>query len=74
MSNDRSSSNHAQDPTEAEIQQAAYYIWLASGRLPGRDVENWLAAKEYLKHHHGRAKPTAVPDAEPASIHPLNVR
>lgn len=42
------------EPTEAEIQKAAYYIWLAGGCLPGRDLENWLAAREYLKHHHGR--------------------
>jgi len=46
------SSEH--EPTEAEIQKAAYYIWLAGGCLPGRDLENWLAAREYLKHHHGR--------------------
>jgi len=45
----------AHEPTEAEIQKAAYYIWLASGSRPGRDLENWLAAREYLKHHHGRA-------------------
>lgn len=43
------------EPTEAEIQKAAYYIWLAGGCIPGRDLENWLAAREYLKHHHGRA-------------------
>ncbi len=45
----------APEPTEAEIQKAAYYIWLAGGSLPGRDLENWFAAREYLKHHHGRA-------------------
>ena len=43
------------EPGEAEIQKAAYFIWLASGCQPGHDLENWLAAKEYLKHHHGRS-------------------
>lgn len=54
-------SHHPPEPTEAEIQKAAYYIWLASGGQAGRDLENWLAAKEYLKHHHGRAARHAGP-------------
>jgi len=42
------------EPTEAEIQKAAYYLWLESGCASGRELEHWLAAKELLKHHHGR--------------------
>lgn len=44
--------NH--EPTEAEIQKTAYYLWLESGCPDGRELEQWLAAKELLKHHHGR--------------------
>lgn len=42
------------EPTEAEIQHTAYLLWLESGQVPGRDLDNWLAAKELLRHHHGR--------------------
>jgi len=40
-------------PTEAEIQKEAYYLWLENGCPVGRDLENWLAAKELLLHRHG---------------------
>lgn len=42
------------DPTEAEIQKVAYQLWLEGGCQPGVELDNWLAAKELLKHHHGR--------------------
>lgn len=38
------------EPTEAEIQHQAYLLWIESGRLPGRDLQNWNAAREFLKH------------------------
>jgi hypothetical protein len=43
-----------QNPTEAEIQHAAYLLWLENGQPEGRDLEHWLAAKEMLCHRHGR--------------------
>ena len=43
------------EPTESEIQHAAYYLWLENGRPEGRDLENWLAAKELLRHRHAPA-------------------
>ena len=43
------------EPTELEIQHAAYLLWLESGKAPGRDLCNWLAAKELLRHRHGRS-------------------
>ena len=43
------------EPTEAEIQHTAYLLWLEGGRVPGRDLDNWLAAKELLRHRHARA-------------------
>jgi hypothetical protein len=42
------------EPTEAEIQHAAYFLWVERGRPTGCDLENWFAAKELLRHHHGR--------------------
>ena len=42
------------EPTEAEIQHEAYLLWIESGRLSGRDLDNWFAAKELLRHRHAR--------------------
>ena len=33
------------EPTDEEIGKAAYLLYLASGCVPGRDLENWLAAR-----------------------------
>lgn len=41
-------------PTEAEIQHAAYLLWIEDGRPEGRDLAHWLAAKQMLCHRHGR--------------------
>jgi hypothetical protein len=41
------------EPTEAEIAHEAYRRWLESGQAPNRDLENWHAAREFLRHHHG---------------------
>jgi hypothetical protein len=47
------------EPSETEIQHAAYLLWLENGRPEGRDLDHWLAAKELLCHRHARsAKPT----------------
>lgn len=57
------------EPTEQEIQHAAYLLWIENGRPEGRDLEHWLAAKEMLCHRHGRDAKTrrAVPEiASPA--------
>ena len=40
------------DPCHAEIQHAAYQLWLDSGRPEAHDFELWLAAKEMLLHRH----------------------
>lgn len=44
-----------QEPSEAEIQKAAYHLWVEGGCLEGVELDNWLAAKELLRHHHGRS-------------------
>ena len=43
------------EPTEAEIQHQAYLLWVEGGCRPGRELDDWLAARELLRHHHGRA-------------------
>lgn len=44
------------EPTEAEIQHAAYLLWLEGGKVAGHDLNNWLTAKELLHHRHARAR------------------
>ena len=53
-----------QEPTELEIQHAAYLLWIENGRPDGRDLERWLTAKEMLCHRHGRDSKTSHPAAE----------
>lgn len=48
------------DPTEAEIQHAAYFLWEAEGCPVGRDVEIWFEAKERLKHRAAPRERTSV--------------
>lgn len=43
-----------QEPTEAQIQHAAYLLWIEAGRPKGRDQEHWFAAREMLRHRRGR--------------------
>ena len=55
------------EPTELEIQHAAYLLWIENGRPEGRDLEHWLAAKEMLCHRHGRDATTRRPAPEIAA-------
>jgi hypothetical protein len=52
------------EPSEAEIQKVAYRLWLEGGCLQGVERDNWFAAKELLRHHHGRAPQRAKTHAE----------
>jgi len=36
------------EPTDEEVRKTAYLLYLASGCVPGRDLENWLAARSYV--------------------------
>ncbi len=38
------------EPTEAEIQKAAYYLWQEKGCPDRNDLDNWLEARELLRH------------------------
>lgn len=52
------------EPTEQEIQHAAYLLWVEAGRPDGRDLEFWHAAREMLLHRHGRDASTGRPAPE----------
>ena len=46
------------EPTETEIQHAAYLLWIENGQPAGRDQDHWFQAKEMLCHRHGRDSKT----------------
>lgn len=58
------------EPTEAEIQRQAYHLWIDGGCLEGVEVDNWLAAKELLKHRQGHAHGHAPRGAHPGTSGP----
>lgn len=35
-------------PTEAEIREYAHHLYVASGWIHGRDLDNWLQAEAWL--------------------------
>jgi len=62
----RKSKETTPEPTEAEIQHAAYLLWVEAGRPEGAALDHWLAAKEMLRHRHGRDSQTGQPAVEVA--------
>jgi len=40
--------NHDYKPSHSEIAARAYTLFEQSGRIPGRDMENWLKAEAQL--------------------------
>jgi len=40
---------------EEEIQKEAYLLYVASGCVSGRDLQNWLAARARVAMRHGSA-------------------
>ena len=61
------------EPTEQEIQHAAYLLWVEARRPEGRDLDHWLAAKEMLTHRHGRDATTRRPAPEIAAPAPAKL-
>lgn len=51
------------EPTEAEIQKEAYYLWIENGRPEGHDHEIWHTARAILRHAHGHADAHYCPPA-----------
>ncbi len=45
------------EPTDEEIRVCAYHLYEQSGCVPGRDLENWLEARNYLCVSGQPAKP-----------------
>jgi Protein of unknown function (DUF2934) len=42
-------------PTQQEIAQRAYELFVVRGRADGHDVDDWLIAERELKHHYSAA-------------------
>ena len=58
------------EPTEAAIQKQAYHLWIDGGCLEGVELDNWLAAKELLRHRHGHALGHTIRGAHPSTLTP----
>ena len=65
----RKSKTYTTDPTEAEIQHAAYLLWIEEGRPEGCDFAHWLAAKELLRHRPHRTADHYRPSPATPLIH-----
>jgi len=55
-------------PSEEDVQKEAYLLYLASGCVPGRDLENWLGARARL----GSCLPMCGEKARSSSVAPLH--
>jgi hypothetical protein len=60
------------EPSETEIQKVAYRLWTERGCPAGIETENGFAAKEWIRHHHGRRHMGPPQKAEIPSVHPQN--
>lgn len=50
---------------QEEIKKVAYELYEKSGRMGGREVENWLAAEKIVMARHARSKqPAGSPSAK----------
>jgi len=52
-------------PTPEEIAKRAYELFERSGREPGQDVANWLAAEAQLVKENGRSSASTQSAAKP---------
>lgn len=52
------------NPAE-EIRREAYRLWQLDGCPPGRELDHWLAAQEYVRHHRHVPHPTPDDAREP---------
>lgn len=56
-----------------EIQKAAYAIYEKSGRVGGKDLENWLEAEKAIKAMRARKEPAGTGADKPALAGPTAV-
>lgn len=61
------------EPSEQDVQKEAYLLYIASGCVPGRDLENWLSARARLmvRRSAGRGE-RMISTAFPELHFPLN--
>jgi hypothetical protein len=52
------------DISEDAIRKEAYQIYLASGRIPGREVENWVLAEQNLRERQADEHEHPIDDYE----------
>ncbi len=61
-------------PTEEEIREYAHLLYIKSGWLPGRDLDNWLEAEAYLTARaRERARAQRMPRRVLAHAEPVGV-
>jgi hypothetical protein len=53
------------NPTDAQISDTAYLIWLDEGQPQGRDTQHWLMAVDALTARPIKAKPARKSAAKP---------
>ncbi len=70
---DPAPAGHRPEPTQEEIQHAAYFLWLERGRPVGCDLDLWLEARERLRHRHV-GPDGAGPDPVPLHFPPVQPR
>jgi hypothetical protein len=56
------------NPTDAQISDTAYLIWLNEGQPQGRDTQHWLMAVDALTARPIKAKPARKSAAKPRAI------
>lgn len=54
-------------PTQEQIREAAYHLWLKANRPHGREEEFWFQAEAELSKPAPRAKAGAKPAAKPVT-------
>lgn len=57
--NNNNADSPAANPSEADIRERAYYLWLERGCPPDRDQEMWFAAKLLLHDRTHRPPPSS---------------
>ena len=60
-------------PSDAQIREAAYLLYVSSGCVPGNDLENWTTARAHLLGQYPAAGGSRLGSTEPECIRfPLN--
>ena len=65
-------SNPRFEPTEEDVKKAAYLLYLASGCVPGHDLENWVSAREKIVSQHSSVHENPERSAVTTLHFPLN--